>query len=357
MTLNFGSTSTKTAVYENETELFSKSVDHPRELINELGSINAQRDMRRRTILDFLEENGFPLDKVTCIIARGGEIGPCEAGAYVIDKEMTEFVTHTPVLDHPCNLGPMVGYDLATMLNIPAYTYDTGMTDQFEPIARISGLPDIPRLSLSHCENMRAMAFKMAKQLGKHMDELRLVIAHLGGGITVSAFKGGRMIDVIGDDEGTFAPERMGGMQSTGLIELCFSGKYTQEELMKFIRGKGGMVSYLGTVDAREVEQRIKNGDEKAQLVYDAMAYQVSKDIGALATVLKGDIDCIIITGGIAYSEYFRQKIIDSVKFIAPIQLYPGENELEAFALGGLRVLRGEESVNKFVPPEKVFDI
>ena len=274
---------------------------------------------------------------------------PVKSGAYRVNDIMVDRLKNRPVFEHASNLGALIAYEVANITDIPAYIYDSVRVDELEDIARISGMPDIPRTSTNHVLNSRAMAMKVAKKYGKNYDEINCIVAHLGGGISINVQEKGKMIDIISDDEGTFSPERAGRVPCKGLIDLCYSGKYDEKTMHKKLRGNGGLKAYLNTHDAREVEKRIENGDKYAELVYEAMAYQVAKGIGELATVVEGNIDYIIITGGIAYSKTFTDWIIKRVKFIAPIEIMPGENEMESLALGTLRVLRGEEEANEYM--------
>lgn len=292
-----------------------------------------------------LRKTIFPLESLDAIIGRGGLLKPIEGGTYEINEAMLEDLKSGFRGEHASNLGGILAYDIAKDLNIRSFIVDPVVVDELQDVARISGLKGIERVSIFHALNQKAVARKHAKSLGKKYEELNLIVAHLGGGVSVGAHEKGKVIDVPNalNGEGPFSPERAGGLPVGQLIELCFSGKYTKEEIKKMIVGNGGIVSYLGTNDAREVSKRIKEGDKEAELIYYAMAYQVSKEIGACAAVLKGNVDGILITGGIAYDEEFTSWIEERVKFIAPVTIYPGEDELAALAQGGLRVLKGEE--------------
>lgn len=349
LTINFGSTSTKLAVFEDEKEILRKDISHPRDYINSFATIRDQLGMRKEAVDTFLAENNFPLEKLTCIAARSPAF-PCEAGAYRIDKNMVEFALDNPNSKHPLNLCCAVAYEYAEPLGIPAFTYDGAGTDEFLDFVRVTGISGIVRRGGSHYENQHAMGIRAAKDLGKPFDSLNLVIAHMGGGCTTCIFSKGRMIDCVGDAEGSMSPERAGAINSMELVNLCYSGKHTQNEMERLIRGSGGLVALLGTADAREVEQMIADGDERAALIYTAFAYQISKDIAAMATAVNGEVDLVILTGGIAHSDFFTKMITDRVGFVAPVKRYPGEDELLAFVQGSLRVLSGKEKAHVFTP-------
>ncbi len=352
LTINFGSTSTKMSIYENETQIARKGIDHPRELIESFNTILEQKDVRKQAVLDFLAEEDFAAEKLSCIVARSPAL-LLQSGAYNVNQVMVNFATDGGV-PHAASLCCMVAHDIAQPLGIPAFTYDCELTDERLEIAKISGHPELPRYSICHYLNMHTMALRAAKDAGRAYDDMNMVMVHMGGGISAAAIENGRFVDNICDDEGAFSPERAGGVQAVPLIELCFSGKYTQAELTRMIRGKGGLVAYLGTADAREVEARIENGDAQAKLLYEAMALQVAKIAGMMATVLCGKVDMIVLTGGIAYSEYFVKMVSERIGFIAPVKLYPGENELESLAMGALRVLHGEEAARTLTENDNV---
>lgn len=344
LAINPGATSTKIAVYEDENEIFSKTIYHSNEEISRFKKVSDQYEFRKKTIIDALKEVNFSLDTLSAVVGRGGLLKPLDGGTYLVNEKMVEDLRERPRAEHASNLGALIVKDIAFSLGIQAFIVDPVCVDEFEPIARISGLPEIERESLSHALNLKAMAKRYAKEIGKRYEELNLIVVHLGSGISVSAHKKGRMIDVNdASAEGPFAPERSGSVPERALVKLCYSGKYTAKEMEKKIFGEGGMYAYLGTRDARDVEKRIKEGDEHAKLIYEAMAYQVAKEIGAVSTVLKGDIDAIIIGGALAYSDMFISWLKERVSFISKIVLYPGSDEMKALAFGALRVLRGEE--------------
>ena len=343
LAVNPGSTSTKFAVYDGENKILSKSLNHSVEELSKFHKIIDQFEMRKKEIESVLKENKINLKSINAVVGRCGGLPPVKSGAYVINDEMIDRLVNRPTLDHASNLGAMISYSIAKEIGINAYIYDSVSVDESGDMEKISGLKGLDRVCLTHTLNTRAMAIKYAKMKNKKYEDLNLIVAHLGGGISLNIHEKGRMVDFVSDEEGPFSPERSGRLPSKMLVDLCYSGKYTHKEMVKKVRGKGGIVSYLNTVDAREVEKRISEGDEYAKLIYDALVLQVSKSIGELATVVNGDVDAIIITGGIAYSKYISEAITKRVKFIAPVEILAGENELEALAFGALRVLQGEE--------------
>lgn len=349
LAINPGSTSTKIALYENEKEIFLKTLDHPIEEIEKYDKVQDQFKMRKNLVMSFLEENGYDIHKLSAVVGRGGMLPPVKSGAYIVNEAMLDTLEESPAMEHASNLGAPIAYEIAKAAGIKAYIYDSVRTDELQDIARISGMPDIPRTSTSHVLNTRAMAIKVAKKYGRKYQDMNFVVAHLGGGISLSVHEKGHIVDIISDDEGPFSPERAGRVPCKQLIDLCYSGKFDKKTMHKKLRGNGGLKAYLNTLDAREVENMIKNGDEKARVIYEAMAYQIAKGIGELATVVNGDVDAIIITGGIAYSNLITSWIEERVKYIAPVEIVPGENEMESLAYGILRVLRGEEVAREYV--------
>ena len=343
LAINPGSTSTKFAVYDGENQVFANTLNHSVEELSHFKSIMDQFEMRKKEIEKALKENNIELKSINAVVGRCGGLPPVKSGAYLINEEMIDRLTNRPTLDHASNLGATISYSIANEIGINSYIYDPVCVDESDDIAKVSGLKGLDRVCLTHALNTRAMAIKYAKMNNKNYTDLNLIVAHLGGGISLNIHEKGKIVDFVSDDEGPFSPERAGRLPSKILVDLCYSGKYTHKEMVKNVRGKGGIFSYLNTVDAREVEDRISKGDEYAKLIYDALALQVAKSIGELATVVNGDVDAIIITGGIAYSKYMSESISKRVKFIAPVEILPGENELEALAFGALRVLKGEE--------------
>jgi butyrate kinase len=346
LAINPGSTSTKIAVYEETKELFKKNIEHTNEEIAKYKNITDQYEMRYKAIMSLLKEMNFDVKELSAVVGRGGLLPPVKSGAYRVNESMVERLAKRPLSEHASNLGAIIANGIAKPLDIPAFIYDSVAVDELEDVARISGMADIKRESFSHALNMRAVSINVAKKLGKDYKDTNLVVAHLGGGISISVHKKGKMVDVISDDEGPFSPERSGRVPCRSLMEMCYIKD--KNTIKRKLRGEGGLASYLGTNSALEVEKRIKNGDEEAKLVYEAMAYQVAKGIAELATVVDGDVDAVIITGGIAYSKMMTEWIIKRVKFIAPVEVVPGENELEALAFGALRVIKGDEKAHEY---------
>jgi butyrate kinase len=345
LSINPGSTSTKIAVYDGETPLFEKTIEHSAQEIGKYKRIVDQYEFRRDAVLEILAEHNVRLESLSAVAARGGLLRPIPGGTYRVNQRMLDDLVKPQEREHASNLAALIGNEIAQKVGIPCFITDPVCVDEFEEVARISGLPEIERKSLSHALNMKAAARLAAKDLGKRYEELNLIVAHLGGGISVAPHRKGRMIDVNQalDGTGPFSPERAGGLPVGDLVRIAYSGKYTYEQLFRRLVGGGGLVAHLGTNNAREVEDRIGAGDAHAKLVYEAMAYQIAKEIGLVAAVLKGEIDAVVITGGLARSTMLVDWIVDRVKWIAPVMLYPGEDELHALTLGALRVLRGEE--------------
>lgn len=349
LVINIGATSTKVALFRDEEPIFKETISHSAEELAPYKTFLHQGDFRRRVIKELIEQKGLRLEELDIIVSRGGGTKPISTGAYRINKVMCDDLLSGIYERHPANWGPVIAYEMAERVNIPAIIVDSPSSDEFELLARFSGMPEIKRRSGFHVLNQKAAARKVAEELGKKYEELHLLVVHLGGGISVGAHKKGRIIDAShGIEEGPFSPDRAGNLPVLDLMNLCFSGKYTQEQLQKKLMGAGGLIAYLGTNDAQEVERRISEGDKEALLVYQAMAYQISKEIGAMATVLKGEIDAVVLTGGLAYSEMLINWIKERVCFIAPVRAYPGEDEIKALASGALRVLRGEEVLKQY---------
>lgn len=344
LAINPGSTSTKIAVYENETSLWNYGIDHPASEINAFARVGDQYEYRITHILRWLEEKGMPLDVFDAIVGRGGMLKPLVGGTYLVDEYLVNILHNAPGGDHASNLGGIIAYHLGQRINVPVYIVDPVSVDEMEPVARLSGLPELSRLSQSHALNMKAVARKVARRMGKAYQEVNLIVAHLGGGISVAPHCKGRMIDVNNaNNEGPYSIERCGTLPVYQLVKLCYSGKYTEKEVYTKIHKEGGMFAYLGTKDAREAEKRMDEGDQYAKLVLEGLCYQVAKEIGAMATVLVGEVDQIVLTGGLAHSEFIIREIIRRVSFISPVMVVPGEEEMEALALGALRVIQGEE--------------
>lgn len=345
LVINPGSTSTKVVLFSNEQLLFGKKIEHSSKELSNFNKIIDQYHFRQDIILSFLKEKGINLSTLNAVVGRGGLLKPIASGTYRINEKMLEDLHRGVMGEHASNLGGLLAYGIAENLSIPSYIVDPVVIDEMKPVARISGMPEIPRISILHALNQKAVARKVALDLGKKYEKCNFIIAHLGGGISVGIHCKGNVIDVNNalNGEGPFTPERSGGVPVGGLVELCFSGKFTKDEMMKKIKGKGGLVAYLNTNDVREVIKMIKHGDKKAKLILEAMAYQVAKEIGAGATVLRGQIDAIILTGGIAYNNEFVNMVRDRVSFLSLVMVYPGEEEMLSLCEGALRVLKGEE--------------
>lgn len=346
LAINPGSTSTKIAIYDDINEVSSKCIEHSREEIERYEKITDQYEMRYGKIMDFLRENNFDIKELSAVVGRGGPLPPVRAGAYRINNVMMDRLKNRPLIEHVSSLGAIIAKEIADSIGVDAYIYDSISVDELDDIAKVSGLADIKRRSLTHCLNMRAAAIKVAEGMGRKYDECNFVVIHIGGGTSLTAHKKGRMVDVVADAEASFSPERSGGLPSDQLVELCYSND--KSTIDRKLRGKGGLVSYLNTNSALEVEDRIKRGDRYAALIYEAMAYQAAKAIGELSVALEGEVDRIIVTGGIACSKMIIDWIKQRVAFIAPVEVVPGENELQALALGVLRVLKGEEKAYEY---------
>lgn len=352
LVINPGSTSTKIAIYENEKETFKTTIDHPADELEKYPTVMDQYKMRKDNIVEFLEKEGIDINALSAVVGRGGLLPPVHSGAYKVNEAMIERLKKKPVAEHASNLGAAIANEIAHSVGVEAYIYDSVAVDELEEHTRVSGMPEIERASLIHALNMRAAAIKTCEKDGVVYKDTNLIVAHLGGGISLSVHSGGKMIDIVSDDEGPFSPERAGRVPCRALIQMCYSGEYDKQTMNKKLRGKGGLVAYLGTVDAREVETRIESGDKEAEKIYYAMATQIAKGIGELATVVDGDVYKIVITGGIAYSKMMTEWIVKKVKFIAPVEILAGENELESLALGVLRVLRHEEEAYTYTDAE-----
>lgn len=355
LVINPGSTSTKVALYKGRERIKLYKIEHKAQEIEKFEKISEQYEYRLNLIYDWLKKEGIKTSTLRAVVARGGLLRPMPGGTYIVTDKMIEDLKIGIQGQHASNLGGMLARGIADKEGINAYIADPVSVDEFEDIARISGLKEIERRSLIHILNIKAVSRRRAAELNKNFEDLNLVVAHLGGGISVAPVRKGIMIDVNNASEmGPFSPERTGELPVGDLVDMCYSGKYTYKEMREKIRGKGGLAGYLGTTDAREVEERIKKGDKKAELVLNAMAYQIGKEIGAMATVLKGDVDNIILTGGLAYSEFLVRRIINMTSFIAEVVVYPGEDEMEALNEGVLRVLEGIEK-EKIYEDEVVF--
>jgi butyrate kinase len=343
--INPGSTSTKIALFEDTDKLFYANVSHDAAKLKEFKSISDQFPYRKETILSGLSKDGVTLQGTDAFVGRGGGLVGVEGGTYTVNEPLLYHATIGFTVQHPAILGSQLAYDFAATYGGKAFVVNPPDVDEFEPIARICGFRDIFRESKGHPLNQKEVGIRYAAEIGRRYEELNLVISHIGGGVSVTAHAKGRMVDsndVINGD-GPMAPTRAGALPAIALISLCFSGKYNQKEMYDRVTKNGGLVDHLGISDAREIAARIEKGDAHAKLIYDAMIYQIAKAIGAYATVLKGEVDAILLTGGIAKDTYLVERITDMVKYIAPVKVYAGEFEMEAMASGAIRVLDGRE--------------
>ena len=350
LAINPGSTSTKIAVYNDEEPVFSQSIQHSAEELAQFASVIDQFEWRKGLIEKALTDNGIDIKSLSAVIGRGGIITPVESGVYEVNDALRHDLIHAR-MHHASNLGGLIAREIAEEAGVKSYIADPVVVDEMMPYARISGIPELPRESIFHALNQKAVARIFAKESGKRYEDLNLVVCHMGGGCTVSAHRRGRVIDTTNalDGCGPFSPERSGSLPPGPLIKLCFSGKYTEQELIRKVHGAGGLMAHLGTTSVPEALDRIMAHDLHAMLILRAMCYSIAKEIGAMSVALKGDVDAILLTGGIAHSKRVTDFIANHVDFIAPIYVYPGENELKALAENALAVLRGERQVHTYV--------
>ena len=347
--INPGSTSTKLGIFEDEKLVYEETLRHTTEEIARFEKIVDQIDFRKELILEFLKDKGVDVASFDVIVGRGGLLKPIPSGTYTVTDKLVEDLKAAVGGEHASNLGGILAKEIADGIGKPSYIVDPVVVDELEEVARISGVPELPRVSIFHALNQKAVAKRYAKEVGKAYEDLNLIVVHMGGGVSVGAHTGGKVVDVFNalSGDGAFSPERAGAVPPGALVDMCFSGKFTKDEIKKKLIGNGGYNAYLGTNSAQEVYARSLE-DDYAKLIFDAFIYQVSKDIGAQAAVLKGKVDQIILTGGIAHGEQVTKDIKERVGFIAPVTVYPGEDELLALAEGALRVLRGEEEAKEY---------
>lgn len=347
--INPGSTSTKLALYDGREKVVQENVEHDAAQMQKFDGIADQIPFRMGIIRDFMERNGIRGEELSAVMGRGGLVFGLKTGGYEVNGDLCEALVNDKLSQpHASNLGGLLARELARPLGLPAYIYDAVTGGELTEVAKITGIRDIERRSFCHVLNSRAMAIRYAQENGLDYNQLNLIVAHLGGGISTSVHSHGQIIDSLGDDDGQFSPERSGSVPSMELIRLCFSGEYTKVDMIKKVRGKGGLFAHLGTSDCRVVERMIQDGDWHADLVFQAQAYQIAKGIGLLSIVLKGNCDAIILTGGVARSQMLTDRIKEYVSFIAPVAVLPGENEMEALAYGGLRLLSGQETPKRY---------
>ena len=345
LTINPGSTSTKIAIFEDEKEIFSKTLRHTAEELSPYATVASQFQFRKNIILSELQQAGWDIHGFHAIVGRGGLVKPIESGIYEVNDALAHDLEYPVMGEHASNLGGLIARDIVREMHngTKAYIADPVVVDELQDVARVSGHPAFKRVSIFHALNQKAIARTYAKEIGKKYEDTNLIVAHLGGGVSVGAHLQGRVVDVNNalDGDGPFSPERSGSLPTGQLVKLCFSGTKTEAEIKKMIKGEGGLVAHLGTNDAYEVEMKAKE-DPKYKLIQDAMSYQVGKAIGAMAAVLKGKVDGILLTGGIAYNPFLVDYVKEMVGFIAPVKAYGGEDEMRALAMNGLMVLRGE---------------
>lgn len=347
--INPGSTSTKIAVFEDEEMLFDKTLRHSVEEISQYETIFDQKQFRKDIIMECLKEQDFDVKTLDMVVGRGGLVKPIPGGTYKVSDALIEDLKIGPQGQHASNLGGVLAREIADEIGKPSFIVDPVAVDELQPVARISGIPDIQRNSIFHPLNQKAMARRYAKENGKRYEDINVIVAHMGGGVSVGAHEKGRVIEVSNalEGDGAFSPERAGGLPVGPLVRLCYSGKYTEKEMYKRLVGGGGFTAYLGSNDMVEITKKAET-DDNARLIVDAFIYQIAKDIGSRAAVLRGKVDAIILTGGIAYGKTVTDAIAKYVDWIAPVVVYPGEDELLALAQGGLRVLNGEEEAKDY---------
>ncbi|MDE7177452.1 MAG: butyrate kinase [Lachnospiraceae bacterium] len=343
--INPGSTSTKIGVFEDETLLFEETLRHSTEEISQYATIFDQKDFRKKIITDLLKEKNFDINSLNMVVGRGGMLKPIPGGTYAVTDDLLEDLKVGVQGQHASNLGGILAREIGDSIGVPSYIVDPVVVDELSPAARYSGMAEIPRGSIFHALNQKAVAKRYAAEIGKPYESLRLIVVHMGGGVSVGAHEDGKVVDVFSafDGDGAFSPERAGGVPCGALVKLCFSGKYTEKEIYAKLIGKGGFNAYCGTNDMRDVEKMVQGGDKKAEEVREAFITQVAKDIGSMACVLQGKVDQILVTGGIAYDKVVVAGLKERAEWIAPMTIYPGEDELMALVKGGLRVLNGEE--------------
>jgi butyrate kinase len=353
LAINPGSTSTKIAVFEDLKEVFTKTLRHDVEELAPYNKIIDQYEFRKKIIIDCLKEENIPITSLDAVVGRGGLLKPIPGGVYKVNDALIDDLRREILGEHASNLGGILARCISGEAGnkVNAYIVDPVVVDEMDDIARPSGCPELPRVSIFHALNQKAVARRYAREIGKRYDDLNLIVVHLGGGITVGAHRRGRVVDVNNglDGEGPYSPERAGTIPIGALVRLCYSRKYEFHEIKKMITGKGGLVAYLGTNNASEVEKMILEEDSKAETIYKSMAYQIAKEIGAYSAVLKGKVDAILITGGLAHSEMIVDWIKERVSFIAEVKTYPGEDEMQALVESVYYALKGEQTIKEYI--------
>ncbi|MFR9603116.1 MAG: butyrate kinase [Rikenellaceae bacterium] len=344
LAINPGSTSTKAALFEDKEVLFDMTLRHSAEELSKFSHVIEQLDWRKELILKDLESRGFNVADLSAVVGRGGLVKPIEGGVYEVNDTLVDDTKHA-VREHASNLGALIARSIADQIGVKSYIADPVVVDELEPVARVSGLPEIPRTSMFHALNSKAIAHAYAEDTQKEYESLNLIVVHMGGGVSVSIHKHGRIVDTTNalSGDGAFSPERAGRLEPMSLVDLCFSGKYNHEEMQKMVIGHGGLMALMETNSMLEVVNAALAEDDQAKLVFEAFCYNVAKDVGAMSTVVCGEVDAILITGGIAYNEHITKSIADRCKSIAPVVIYPGENELGSLAENVLNVLNGSK--------------
>lgn len=352
LVINPGSTSTKLACYDGDKEVWHESIAHDHTVLRGFASVCDQLDFRYDLLLKALADHGMTLSDFDAVAARGGPIAELHSGAYEVNDAMEAVIRTHPLDQHASLLGALLANRIEHEAGIPSYIYDAVSVNEMLPVCRITGVPVLPRVALIHNLNMRAAALRLCREKGWDYKEKTILVAHMGGGITVSLHQNGVVVDTVSDEDGPFSPERAGLLPVSFVLNMIDRGEIDADGVRRLIKGSGGLVAWLGTNDSRKVEEMIAAGDERAKLIYEAMAVNVAKSIGRLAPVVRGKVDAIILTGGIAYSDYFTGMIIPMVDWIAPVTVLPGENEMQSLAEGVLRVLRGEETARHYPDSE-----
>ncbi len=345
LVINPGSTSTKISVFEDDQQVLDTTLRHTAEELSPYTSTVSQKDFRKSLIIEKLNDKKFDIKSFNAIVGRGGMVRPVESGTYKVNDALLTDLSNATYGEHASNLGAILADELSKEAGCDAFISDPVVVDELQDLARISGLPQLPRKSAFHALNQKATARIYCKEEGKKYEDVNIIICHMGGGISVGVHQNGKVIDVNNcvNGTGSFSPERAGTLPAGDLVKMCFSGNYTEYEIQKLINGKGGLMGHLGENQAHHIEAKAEAGDKKAELILTAMAYNIAKEIGAAATVLSGKVDVICLTGGIAYNDYVCSRVIERIEFIAPIKRYPGEDEMGALAANVLRVLNGEE--------------